>query len=81
MAPSLTSPTPTAEARYLELPTAMRTLASLGYLRQAIAPLGVIDDHFRWLASLVSLRPVELCRGGGDMAESLEGLALAVQAG
>ena len=78
-APSLISPTP--ETRYLELPKAMRTLASLGYLRQAIAPLGVIDDHFRWLASLVSLRPVELCRGGGDMAESLEGLALAVPAG
>ncbi len=76
-----TGPTPPAEARHLELPKAMRALASLGYLRQAIAPLGVGDDHFRWLASLVSLRPIELCRRGGAMAESLEGLARGVQAG
>jgi len=81
VAPSLTSPTPTAEARYLDLSTSMRTLASLGYLRQAIAPLGASDEHFRWLTSLVSLRPVELCRPGADMAESLQKLASAVEAG
>ncbi len=76
-----TSSTPSTKARYLEVPAAVRALASLGYLRQAIAPLGASHDHFRWLASLVSLRPVDLCRPRGDMAQSLEALASAVQAG
>jgi hypothetical protein len=68
----------TAGASSLELGPAMRTLASLGYLRRAVAPLGLSDEHFRWLTSLVSLRPVEICRGGGTMVESLSELAHAV---
>jgi hypothetical protein len=65
------------ERRSLEVPVAMRTIATLGYLSQAVAPLGLSVDHARWLMALVSLRPVELSRRGGGMAESLTTLAQA----
>ncbi len=64
--------------RPLDVPVAMRTVASLGYLSRAVAPLGLSADHARWLMALVSLRPVELSRRGGGMTESLRALARAV---
>jgi hypothetical protein len=60
--------------RSIDLATALRTLASLGYLHQAVAALGASDNHFRWLTSLLSLRPMELCRRGEDIGQGLEAL-------
>lgn len=71
-------PSATAEARSLDLTTGMRTVASLGYLRQAIVPLGLSDNHFQWLTSLISLRPVEVRRPSGDISESLGALVRVV---
>jgi hypothetical protein len=65
------------ERRSLDVPAAMRRIAALGYLSQAVAPLGLSADHARWLMALVSSRPVELSRRGGSMAESLTALARA----
>jgi hypothetical protein len=69
---------PIVETRPLDLPAAIERTAALGYLGQAIKPLGLSGHHARWLMSLVSLQPVELSRRGGDMAESLTELARAV---
>ena len=76
-APSGGSHGPIVEPQSLDLPTAMRTVAALGYLGQAVTPLGLSREHARWLMSLVSLRPVQLSRRGGGMAESLAELARA----
>lgn len=61
--------------RALDMASAMRTIAVLGYLSQAVAPLGLSADHARWLMALLSLGPVELSRRGGGMAQSLTALA------
>jgi len=80
-APSGGSNGPIVEPQSLDLPTATRTVAALGYLGQAVTPLGLSRDHARWLMSLVSLRPVQLSRPGGGIAESLAELArVAVEA-
>jgi hypothetical protein len=62
-------------AHNLHLPAAIELLTSLGYLSRAVDALGFNAEHFAWLTSLLSLRPVEIWRPGGNIAESLDALA------